>query len=199
MAAAAQRKLLPPKAARAEREIGDLKNEVSSAINELADGFDKAAKQTIASSKMTDVATLLADVMRTVAPSPHEAPADRKRLDAALTRVVTSLRAAATCKPMLLSLKTKMKAVATAAPASAEHRCAYAEALVAAAARDAKADPPGEQEAAVRKYLEKARGGGGGGGGGGEEDLEIAAPSGDEMKAHFTCPISQAQMKQPMK
>jgi hypothetical protein len=201
---AARRKALPNTGANRSEEK-ELQQEVNSVIISLAeDTHQKAAKNCSTQVKMNPVTNLLSEVMKGLSPAlrPHETAADRKRLDAALTRAVASLRSAAACKPRLAVLKTKMIAVAAAAPASMEHRCAYAEAL-ADALREVKADDPSEPEALARKYLKKAGGGGGGGGGGEEEeeeeDIVIQAGSMKDQQAKFKCPISLAPMKQPMK
>lgn len=192
-----RKRALPNTAAGDEREKKSLQHEVSQALKEVQEEFLNIAQQAGSACKLVDVDVLLQDVVKSAGGAelqPHEAAADRKLLNAALTRAVGSLHSALSVKPTLAALKTKMRAVADAAPVSADVRCTYAEAL-ADALRDVKPDAPGAGETAALKYLQKK---GGGGGGGGEEELEITEGTGD-TQARFKCPISQAPMKLPMK
>ena len=157
--------------------------------------------------KLVETNQLLTEVINKLPPSgelaPFEAAADRKRLDAALLRLATSLRSAAASMLVVEALPAKMKAVMEAAPVSLDAPCTYAEDL-RAALRAVGAAGGEKPHLAAEKYLKRVGLGVGGRGGGGgaaaeEEDVEELAGTAEDAKKRFKCPISQGLMKKPMK
>jgi hypothetical protein len=115
-AARSAQKLLAPGG---DREKAAFDQELRNDANALSDTFDVTAAA-LQKSWMNPVNTMLGEVIKTLAPQPFETAADRKRLDAALSRVVAAVRGSAASLPKLKQLKAKMRAVAIAEPASVD-------------------------------------------------------------------------------